>query len=429
MTRGTGILCRWGWFVAFWVGIAIPAFALLMQESTPDLIKIADEMTLKVVRLRGLEPSGPIHKGVKSREEISRYLNEHIRSNYDEDELLRSGRMLQKLALIPAGMNYREFMLLLLTEQVGGFYDPEKKTFFIAGWLPADQQKPVMVHELTHALQDQHYDLNRLMQEDRKLQNDDRLLAHMAFFEGDATAVMLDFLLEPAGRNFTQLPNLVFIMHSQFSSMEAQFEVFRQAPTFIKETLVFPYAFGAAFLQNVRASQPWTAVNKIYADLPASTEQVMHPEKYLGIPRDNPRTLEMADPSSRLGNGWKITYKNVLGEFTLSLMLRTHLAEGRTKAAAGGWGGDKVYLLEDKNGAAAVFCASVWDTPYDADEFYQAMGDWLQAQYPKSHRVDESASGYGLIQSGEYHSLKKDGSRVEFVIGLPEADSSKIRTH
>ncbi len=426
--RNTGNRLRWAVLLLFWLGIALPTSALLLQNASPDLLKIADEVMQNVIRLRGLEPTGPIRKGVTNRAEISRYLNEHIRAHYDENELQSEGKMLQKLGLIPSGMNYKEFMLKLLTEQVGGYYDPEKKTFFIAGWLSADEQKPVMAHELTHALQDQHYDLDRLLAEDRKFQDDDRLLAHMALFEGDATAVMLDYMLQPAGRSFTTLPNLIFVMRSQFSSMDAQFEVFRQAPEYLKETLIFPYAYGATFLQKVRTDRPWSAVDKIYSDLPASTEQIIHPEKYLGT-RDNPLTVDMEDPSPRLGNGWKVAYKNVLGEFTLFLMLKDLIPEARAKVAAAGWGGDKIYLLEGKNGVTALFGSTIWDTAEDADEFYQAMSDWLQGRFPKARRMEESTSGFALVHSGEFHSLKRDGLRVQYIIGLPESESAKLKTH
>ncbi len=406
--------------------LAAPASALLVQDVSPDLLKTADEMMQKVVSIRGLQPTGPVQKGVKTRKEIAEYLDERVRASYEPSEIQSEGRMLQILGLIPPSMNYKDFMLKLLTEQVGGYYDPEKKTFFIAGWLPLDEQRPVMVHELTHALQDQHYNLDRQMAEDRKLQDDDKLLAHMALFEGDATAVMMDYLLEPAGRNFAQLPSLVFVMRSQFSSMENQFEIFRQAPAYLKETLVFPYAYGASFLQKVRAERPWYAVDKIYADLPSSTEQIIHPEKYLDK-RDNPLPVETDDPSSRLGSAWKVAYTNVLGEFTIYLMLKDQVSDAQAKAASAGWGGDKVLLLENKSGAAAVWCFSIWDTPEDADEFYQAMGEWLQRRFPKARRTDESEGGYALVHSGEYDSLKRQGPRVQFILGLPESESSKLK--
>ncbi len=424
--RNSGKRLKWILVCSFCVGISATASALFTQTAPADLLKTADEMLQKVVSIRGLEPTGPIQKGIKTRKEIAEYLDQHVRKTYDAGELQSEGTMLQKLGLIPGSMNYKDFMLKLLTEQVGGYYDPEQKTFFIAGWLPPDEQKPVMVHELTHALQDQHFNLEHLMAEDRKLHDDDEVLAHMAFIEGDATAVMLDYLLAPAKRSFVQLPNLAFVMRSQYSTMETQFEIFRQAPLYLKETMVFPYAFGATFLQKVRANQPWGAVNKIYSDLPASTEQIIHPEKYLDK-RDNPLPVEAPDPASRLGSGWKSVYTNVLGEFTIYLMLKEQVSEAQAKAASAGWGGDKVYLLQNQKGDAAVWGYSVWDTTEDGNEFYEAVGEWLQRRFPKARRVDESDSGYALAHSGEYDSLKHDGPRVEFVIGFPESEASKLK--
>jgi len=418
---------RLSWVLALpiLVCVSLPASAFLAQVTPPELLKTADEMMQKVVDIRGLQPKGTVQKGIKSRKEIADYLEQHVREVYDPSELQGEGIVLQKLGLIPPDMSYKEFVLKLLTEQIGGYYDPEKKTFFMAGWLPIDEQKPVMVHELTHALQDQHFNLEHTMAEDRKLKNDDRLLAHMALFEGDATAVMLDYLLAPAGRNFAQLPNLVIVMRAQFTTMESQYEIFRQAPSYLKETLVFPYSYGSAFLQRVRADRPWTAVDKIYADLPSSTEQIIHPEKYLEK-KDNPLPVEDKDPSSRLGSQWKSTYANVLGEFSLYLMLRTQLSDAQSKAASAGWGGDRIYLVENSGGASAAWGFSIWDTPEDANEFFQALGDCLQRRFPKARRVEEPDSGFALIHSGEYDSVRRQGARVEYIIGLPESESSKL---
>ena len=402
-------------------------FGIWIQDSATDLLKTADEIVQLMGKLRGLEPKGPIQKGVKTREEISRYLDGYVRENYAERELQSEGKMLRKLGLIPADLDYKAFMLKLLTEQVGGFYDPEEKTFFIAGWLPVDQQRPVMVHELTHALQDQYFDLLKLQKEDRKSQNDDRALAHQAIFEGDAMAVMIDYMLSPGGRNFAQLPNMILVMRSQFSTMESQFEVFKQAPIYLKETLLFPYGYGAAFLQKVKADQPWSAVDKIYRDLPASTEQIIHPEKYLGE-RDEPKKVDAEDPSPKLGEGWKTSYRNVVGEFSLFMLLQLQLSEDHSRRAAAGWGGDQILLVEDEKGDAAVFFSSVWDSHEEADEFYSAMSEWFARRLPKAAKSVDPANQTTWLDGNEYNSLRMDDRRVTFIIGLPDSEGYKFRS-
>jgi hypothetical protein len=407
------------------IGLCGSGWAVLQESQTSDLMKAADEVAGAVVQLRGLEPKAPIQKGVKSREEIFKYINERVSAEYDENELRSEGKLLQKLGLIPASLDYMAFTRKLLSEQVGGYYDPDQKTFFIAGWLPVAEQKPVMVHELTHALQDQYFDLNKIMNEDRAHNNDDMALAHQALMEGDAMATMINYLLEPAGRNFAQLPDLVFVMRSQFSSMNSQYAVFSSAPLFMKESLLFPYGYGAAFLQKAWAKTPsWEAINKIYSDLPASTEQVMHPEKYL-TDRDAPKAVKIENPAALLGDGWKVRYRNVLGEFSLGLLLRLHLDEEPGRKAATGWGGDEAMLLENGSGGEGACVATVWDSPDDADRFFSAMGQWFLLQYPKARKQEETPFAYSLSQDGEYSSIRLEGARVTLMIGFPEAAMKK----
>lgn len=386
-----------------------------------ELLKAADEMIQTVKQLRGLEPKSPIQRGVKSREEISQFLNEHVQKEYSRSELLAEGKMLRRLGLIPAGMDFREFTLKLLTEQVGGYYDPDQKTLFIASWLAVEEQKPVMVHELTHALQDQHFDVNRILDQDRKLGNDDQALAHQALLEGDGMVVMLQYLLDPLKRHFSQLPDLAFIMRAQMSTMQSQYPVFKDAPLYIQESLLFPYGYGAAFLQKVWAKNPsWQAVNRIYSDLPASTEQILHAEKYYDV-RDDPKPVREENPAARIGKDWKIAYQNVLGEFSLGLLLSLHLSEERARRATAGWGGDQVMLLENKEGKDAVFVNTVWDTPEDAERFYLAMQDWFQKRSPQAVKTDEPPAGFSIAQDGESHSIRHEGTAVRFIIGLPAA--------
>jgi hypothetical protein len=417
---------RWILWLVLVVGLSRSTSALIQDTNTSELLKAADEMVQTTARLRGLEPKAPIMKGVKSRAEISQYLNERAREDYDHGELTLEGKMLQRLGLIPAAIDYPEFTLKLLTEQIGGFYDPDKKTFFIASWLPVAEQKPVMVHELTHALQDQYFDVGRILRQDRKLDNDDRALAHEALLEGDGMVVMLNYLLEPVKRNFSELPDLAFIMRAQMSTMQSQFAVFKSAPAFLQEVLLFPYGYGSSFLQSVWKQNPsWQAVNKIYSDLPESTEQIMHPDKYYGI-RDDPKPVHAEAFAAKLGKEWKIAYKNVLGEFSLGLLLNLHLTGERARRAVIGWGGDQVLLLENEAGRDAVLVSTTWDTLDDSEKFFAAMDEWFRLHYPKASRTDESPTGFSLIQDGEFCSLRREEADVRFIIGLPEADAKKF---
>jgi hypothetical protein len=396
------------------------------QQSASDLLESAEKLVPHVSRIRGLPAVTPIQQGVQSREDISRFLNKHVRDNYTDQRLQAEGKVLQKLGLIPPTLDYKDFVLKLLTEQVGGYYDPDERKLFIAGWLPIAQQRHVLVHELTHALQDQHFGIGKILDEDVKAGNDDRALAHQALFEGDAMAVMLEDMLQPFGKSLDALGDLGPVMRLQLSQMDDQFEVFGKAPMYLKETLLFPYLYGVSFVQTVLKSSSWPAVNKVYADLPTSTEQVLHPEKYLSN-RDEPQSPQSGDPAAQLGNGWKTTYRNVLGEFSVYLLLKLHLSEERARAASSGWDGDEVLLLEDGAGASAVFLSSVWDTSAELNECFDAVKEWLKLRNPAARTVEDAPGVFAVIHEKEYSSVSRSSAGVRCIIGLPESLAGKTK--
>jgi hypothetical protein len=313
----------------------------------------------------------------------------------------------------------------LLTEQVQGFYDPEERILFIASWLPISDQEPVMTHEITHALQDQHFDLQARFRSYRNSENDDYLLAQQALFEGDATVTALQFTIEPFKRHFSELPDLAFIMETQMETEMSKSSVLSSTPSFLRETLIFPYGYGAAFLQEIWKQNPsWEAINKIYSDPPVSSEQIMHPEKYYGT-RDNPKPVDAAAMASKLGPEWKVTYKSVFGEFMLGQLLELHMNTVRAKRAAAGWGGDEVLLLENGASKNAVWIETEWDTADDAEKFFDAMDDWFKLRYPKASRR-ASTEGFSLVNSGEYNALSRKGTGVRIILGITEADGKKL---
>jgi hypothetical protein len=339
------------------------------------LLEAAEEVLSEVSRIRELEIKSPIAKGVKSRDEIRAYLISRIEKEYPKEEIQREELLMKKLRLIPEDMDLEAFVLDLLTEQVAGYYSPETSTFYIAAWIPLELQKPVMAHELTHALQDQHFDLSALTQRIRG--NDDLMLARNAVLEGDALAVMFDYLLQPLGRSFLDLPDLAQLAQFQFQAGGDQYRALGAAPDYLKESLLFPYIQGASFIQAYRRLHSWPEVNKVYSDMPRSSEQIMHPEKYLGT-RDDPQAV----PESDSFPGSERLVSNVLGEFTTYHVLKQFVPEASARRASEGWGGDRVELFQLADGTWALVLTSVWDSAADAREFFEAYRDLTTRKYP-----------------------------------------------
>ena len=413
-----------GLFIVVFVMSIMPTFAQRAEEE--QLLKATDELVEATARLRGLQPKEPIRKGIKNREEITQYMTRKIDEEYSPERLLMEGKMLKKLGLLPENIDYRQLVVNLLTEQVQGLYDPEEKVLFIASWLSMAEQDSVMVHEITHALQDQHFDLRAIFRANRASDNDDRALAHQALFEGDGTVLALQYVIDPLKRHFSDLPDLAFVQEMQMDAMQDQSPVLASIPQFLKETLVFPYGYGATFLQKAwKHNSSWDAINKMYSDLPASTEQIIHPEKYFET-RDNPKVVNATPLASKLGSDWKIPYKSVLGEFMLGQLLDLHLNKEHAKRAVTGWGGDELLLLENSSGKNAVWIETEWDTLDDAEKFFTAMSEWFRLHYPKAVRNDVKQDGFSLVQNSEFSSLKRSGTIVRILIGLTEADGRKL---
>jgi hypothetical protein len=369
--------------------ILLPASSLGAQVVDPEALqRFTDEVLADVARIRGLEPKSPIQKGVRSKDEIRSFIIERIESEYPPERIAVEEKLLKMLRVIPDDMDLHGFMLDLLTEQIAGYYDPYTRTFYIADWIPLEMQKPVMAHELVHALQDQHFGLEQFLEPVEG--NDDRTLARSALIEGEGLLVMLAYTLEPLGRGVLEIGDLVALNRAQMPAMEAQYKIFAGAPAYLKETLLFPYTYGAGFLQHFLLGNDWSDLSRLYEDLPESTEQILHPEKYFG---DRDRPVEVDLSGRRPPEPWAPIYANVLGEFTLSLVLGRFLDEESAKRAAEGWGGDAIELFSSASGRHALLMATVWDSEADATVFARSVVAMLERKHPSVSWKRRSASG------------------------------------
>jgi hypothetical protein len=224
----------------------------------------------------------------------------------------------------------------------------------------------ILAHELTHALQDQNYDLTKLPLHQKD--NDDLALATSALLEGDATILMTDFYAQHAAQG-KMLTDLLAMLTGQKT------EKLQAAPVFFRELLVFPYQAGQQFALALSFRGGYEALNRALADPPQSTEQILHPEKYFGE-RDHPVAVELPDlPTTE----WRRIGNNVLGEFGIRTMLQTHLRPAEAKIAAAGWGGDRYQVYErGAGGPLGLVWRTVWDTEADATEFAGAYEVYAQ---------------------------------------------------
>src|SRR5436190_10233770 len=312
--------------------------------------------------LRELSIIKDVKSGAQSRADIERMIIKNLDEDSSPAEMHAAEMILKVFGLAPSTFQYRPFLIKLLTEQVAGYYDPKAQQFYLADWIELEGQKPVMAHELTHALQDQHFDLKRF-EKWPKGDSDAELAAH-ALIEGDATLAMTFYMAKHP------LVALAFI--KSLGNQEPATEQFKLAPRALRESLLFPYEAGSNWATQVYKRGGWDMVSKAFTKLPQSTEQILHPDKYFAY--EAPVKVTMPDLKLLLGPGWKRIDTDVNGEFGCYLILDEYLNDAtESKQAAAGWAGDQYVLYEGANSTEAFVAElTAWDTPVDAREFFDA---------------------------------------------------------
>jgi hypothetical protein len=366
-------------------------------------------------QIRELDTLTPVERDFPTREETIAYLTRLYDEQLPQQEWDRLTAFYHALGLLPAETDLRQVYLDLLGSQVAGFYDTDTQ---IMNVIPLDEnggtlgisEQIIFVHEYTHALQDQHFDLDALS--DRIAADDtDGALALVALIEGDATAVMNVYTQGVTAQN----PLAALALLSE-SLQAGNLTLPPGIPTILLRELLFPYDGGFVFISALFREGGWDAIDAAYANPPTTTEQILHPDKYLageGAQTDLIAPSEIADMLS----GWEVLYHDAaLGEFYLIQHLRTELSSTQAEQAAAGWGGDAFTLLQDPaTGGLAWRWSIQWDSIQDAAEFSIAYVDLLTAR-------GDQPLGDGCF-TGDFGALCiDDGTQVTTITSAPTVE-------
>jgi hypothetical protein len=383
----------------------VPSRSPLSPEEGATLEAIADE----IEQLRGLDSDAPLALALMTPEQARDWLVEELEQGYSPEEARRDAQVYAALELLPPDTDLYALSLELYSEQVVGFYDSDANQMTVIDdetGLDA-MDRIVFAHEYTHDLQDQFLGFDDLQAYRETAENEDIVRAVTALVEGDAQVTTLLYLFNHLGE--LDPSALGAIQTDQFAA----------APPVLREELIFPYMAGLTFVQALRGQGGWEAVNAAYDAPPQSTEQILHPEKYLS--REVPLAVSLEPLTSTLGTGWHLVKENTLGEFLLSLYLEVHLPREVATDASAGWDGDRFALYgRPKGGETLLLIVTVWDSGGEAAEFASAYGVFAEEKY------GQSASGKDLLGTwwqGERDVtlLSTDGEVIIIVIG-PEVN-------
>jgi hypothetical protein len=394
-------------------GIFLPPARAQTETATSAQHAAIVSTTAAVLRetseIRELSILKAVKSGAQSRSDIERMIVKNLDSETTPAEMHAAEVLLRTFGLAPKTFAYRSFLIKLLTEQVAGYYDPKAQQFYLADWIELEGQKPVMAHELTHALQDQHFNLKRF-EKWPKGDSDAELAAH-ALIEGDATLAMTLYM--------TKHPLVALAFIKSLGALEEASEQFKQAPRALRESLLFPYEQGSAWATLLYQRGGWDMVSQAFTKLPQSSEQILHADKYFIY--EAPQKLALPDLRNVLGPTWKRIDYDVNGEWGCYLILDEFLNDtAESKRAAEGWGGDRYALYEsDSSGAAVIAQLTAWDSHDDAREFFDAYAKRTAKRYAEAQESKTADDRIEWQTENGTIALELRGSRVAFVEGVP----------
>ena len=387
--------------------------------------EIAEEMDLiqsQVIALRGLEPSSAVPRTLLSEAQLRENVMNDFLSDYTPEDAQKDSAVLSLLGLLPEGFELIDFYTELYSEQIAGYYDDEAKAMFVVqGTKFAGFEKMTYAHEYVHVLQDQTYDLSDGLgfNEESCEEDSERCAAVQALIEGDATVTEFEWFQKYATPEDYKD---VLDFYDSYAS-----PVFDSAPYYMQADFMFPYEKGQAFVQYLMEKGKYRAVDAAFRDVPVSTEQILHPEKY---PEDTPIAVDLPDLTQTLGKDWEEFDRNVMGEWYTYLILSSayeedfRLETDTAYDAAEGWGGDTYLIYHNAKTDELVFIMrSAFDSTRDLDEFQFALRDYADLRWGASDK--DTLGSFFWEGRDAFSAIYIEGDLVTWIIA-PDQDTYRL---
>ncbi len=389
-----------------------PALLLAADDRPP----FSDIRTIEqgLAEITGLPFVREVPHTVINKEQLRHYLEDRIKESIKPGDIRAEELTLRMLGLIPAGFDLRQNTVDLLTEQAAAFYDYNKrKLYFLEGTGAGAEDRMALVHELAHALADQHFPLRKYIREGS--QSDDGSTARLAVMEGQASWLMAAYLSKQGGGPPEVPDGVLQLMTKTIQSSAAQYPVFTKAPAYIRESLVFPYSDGMLFQNAVFQKLGRQAFAEVFLHPPGSTQQILHPERYLShsapkapdAPKPpEPRTLRKLAEGS-------------LGEFDLRVLLSEYAGKEEGGRAAEHLAGGSYELYEYKRDKLPLLTfACAWDSEESARKYVELYRQVLHGKWKTLEIESETATAITGRGDSGYFRVSMEGAVVSHLEGL-----------
>jgi len=391
----------------------IAACLFITRASSQELFTHIGEIKEGLSAITGLAFTRDVPYASITKDQLRKYLERRLHDTMKPDDVRAEELTLKMLGLVPKDFDLRRNTLELLTEQAAAFYDyNQKRLFVLKGAGEGEEERVALIHELAHALADEHFHLAKFIHDG--MQSDDDATARQAVMEGQATWLMAAYIAKEGGGK-PEIPQAMVEMMKKSieSSAVQQYPVFSQAPLYIRESLVFPYADGLAFQDAVFRKLGKDAFAEVFLHPPKSSGQILHPERYLGhagVAIPEPPLAPHAREFHKMADG-------TLGEFDFRVLLEQYASAEEASLAEHLVGGSYELLEHKREKFVILGVASAWDSPDSAEKYFELYRRVMQGKWKKLEIASETADKLEGRGDSGYFRVWVDGVTVNQMEG------------
>jgi hypothetical protein len=406
------------------LAIAVPSVASHPGSSDDPVFSQIDSIVKSLSSITGLAERHPVPYGRMSKRQLRQFLTRRIKKTLRPEEIHADELALKMFGLVPQDFDLKKSTIDLLTEQAAAFYDYDEKKLFLLEDSSVEAETTTLAHELAHALADQHFNLDKFMDENPA--NDDENLAHTAVVEGQASWLMIAYDLKEAGKPPVPTPEMLATVADSGEGAMTDYPVLKSSPLYIRQSLLFPYTEGTMFFDAVYKRDGKKAFAEVFTEPPKDSSQIIHPARYFAHERaTSPAvpTLSYQDQEEEISEG-------SVGEFDHEVLLWQYGSEAKAKALAPHLrGGAFKIMAEGRQHRPVLTYASEWDSRENAEDFFAFYKKVLPAKAKHCEVSSESGAAFaGRCDSG-YFVAKLEGVNVTSIEGVSDAaewDSWKL---
>jgi len=446
-------------------GQSLGDVARKLRKDTTNEVKMTDADTKKLfeavdkIFAFAAEDTGmPKHAAVKrrlvSKADVEKYATGQLAKEEFTKRFAQEELSMKKLGFLPRDFNLKEFLVKSTGQEVAAYYDDETKTISMLNWVPPDRQEPILAHELTHALQDQNYDLATWMKAGAKVADgepkggatDDSALARKAVVEGQAMVVYVDYMLKPVGRSLEDTPGLIYQMEEPVVKAVIDSQLMHDAPMIMREMGTFSYQQALIFEgELLHKGGKKMAFAGAFARPPRNSHQVLQPEAYIQGEKLPP--VRIPDMQEVLSNQYDVYDSGGIGELDVRALLKQYGERRSAEDISSAWQGGAYVTFRRKDKGVAEVSASTgdlallyisrWKTPQAAERFARFYAGAVAQRY-HSATVQEVQACSGMscpvsiaqimTEEGTVIVEQWDDNRVMVSESFDTATAAKLRT-